>query len=337
MSALKNQSLLKALACEPLEKPPVWLMRQAGRCLPSYRALRSHHTIERLFRTPELAAQVTVLPIDVLDVDAAILFSDILAIVEMFGLTLSFIDGHGPTISPLIQTEEDVRSLTQTSGIGALSYLQETIPMVKRGISVPLIGLCGGPFSVATYLLAPTHAEGVVKAKEWINTSPRTFHLLLEKLTVASIAFLQLQIDAGCDVVQIFDSWANHLEGDALEAFSLSYLKKMIQAISVPVIIFSRGSSLLPEQLSAIDPGAISFDWHTPIDQLRQRVPAHIAVQGNLDPSVLKSSCATIRAKTQEMLTSMQGLSGYIVNLGHGVLPDTPIDHVKCFVDTVKS
>ena len=329
--------LLKALQCEPLKTPPVWLMRQAGRCLPAYRSLRSRHSIEHLFRTPELAARVTTLPLDVLDVDAAIFFSDILAIVEMFGLILSFVEGRGPSISPLIQTEDDVLRLTQTKGIGALSYLQEAIPLVKREISIPLIGLCGGPFSVATYLLAHHHEEGVRRAKEWIKTSPGTFHLLLEKLTEASIAFLQLQVASGVDVVQIFDSWANHLEGEELKAFSLSYLQKMIRSLSVPVIVFARGSSLVPQQLSGIKPSAISFDWHTSIRELRERVPSHIAVQGNLDPNVLKMPLSTIRSKTQEMLTSMQGQKGYIVNLGHGVLPDTPIDHVKCFVDTVQA
>lgn len=328
---------IQALKCEPLEKPPVWLMRQAGRCLPSYRALRARHSIERLFRTPELAAQVTLLPCAVLDVDAAILFSDILAIVEMFGLTLSFPEGHGPQIAPCIKTEKDVEELSLTAGIEALSYLQETIPLVKRGITLPLIGLCGGPFSVATYLLAPTHAQGVQKAKEWIHTAPHTFHGLLQKLTEASIAFLQLQIEAGCDVVQIFDSWANALEGDALEAFSLRYLRQMIQAVSVPVIVFSRGSSKIPEQLSALEPAGISFDWHESIATLRARVPCHIAVQGNLDPQVLKRGGSALRRETRAQLTSMQGKRGYIVNLGHGVLPDTPLAHVQCFVDTVKS
>ncbi|MFI5334546.1 MAG: uroporphyrinogen decarboxylase [Chlamydiales bacterium] len=334
-----KQKLLEALKCRNEGRPPVWLMRQAGRSLPEYRALREKISLEKLFRTPELAAQVTRLPVDLLGVDAAILFSDILMIADVFGLSVHFVEGKGPLIEPAINSRLDVEKLEAHKVATSLSFVFETVRLVRKDLSVPLIGFCGGPFTVASYFIeGGSGGKELMKTKNWLFSDPASFHLLLQKITDVSIEYLQLQVAAGAQAVQIFDSWANVLSTPAFLTFCLPYLKQIAQSIKdVPVILFCRGSTLFPEELASLNPSAISFDWHRELPALRRLVPRRIAVQGNFDPHLLKAPPSLIRSEVETLLSAMQGEPGFIVNLGHGVLPDTPFEHVKCFVDAVKN
>lgn len=307
-------------------------MRQAGRYLPEYRALRQKHTLWEMFHDPEIAAAVTRMPLETIGFDAAILFSDILVIAEAFGLTVHFPEKGGPYIEPAVTTAD---SLQLRNVEESLHYVSRTISLLKPDLRVPLIGFCGGPFTVASYLIDRGGKEG--KTLSWLQNDPESFHRLLDKITTASIAYLRMQIQAGVDAIQVFDSWASLLNPAQFETFSLPYLQKIVQAIKIPVILFCRNSSLYPQQLSSLNPAGISFDWHKPMHELRTIVPANIAIQGNFDPEFLKSSPERIQAETRKLLHSMEGDPGFIVNLGHGVLPDTPVDNVRCFVDTVKN
>ncbi len=309
-------------------------MRQAGRYMPQYRALRSKHSLWEMFHEPKIAAEVTCLPLEFLGVDAAILFSDILVIAEALGLSISFPDGKGPRVEPAVLTKEHVDSLKYVPIEKSLGYVLETIHSVKQKIDVPLIGFSGGPFTVASYFNSIEHT------KLWVKQEPETLHRLLEKITHATIAYLKAQIQSGADVIQIFDSWASVLDDDEFKVFSLDYLNQMVKALKpygVPIILFCRNSSLRAQALAALQPAGISFDWHVPMAELRQKVPLSIAVQGNFNPEFLKLPKEQIVAGVKELLASMQGQPGFIVNLGHGVTPDIPFENVCAFVEAVKT
>lgn len=309
-----NDLLLRALRCEEVERPPIWLHRQAGRFLPQYRALRAGHSFRHLVGTPELAAQITKLPINLLGFDAAILFSDILVIAEVFGFSIDFIDGQGiQLLPPDHESRHDVAT--------TLSYVGKTIQMLKDDLSVPLIGFCGGPYTVSTYMKKTT--------PEW-----------LEKITAATIEYLRLQIKAGVDVVQIFDSWAGKLEPKDFQTLALPYLQKIVKAIKplgVPITIFCRGGTRYLDELIALQPTALAFDWEKEMSDLRKIVPAEMAIQGNLDPAVLKGPLDELQKKAQALLGSMKGARGFIFNLGHGVEPETPVENVRWLIKYVKS
>ena len=322
-----NTRLLNALRGENTGRPPVWLMRQAGRYLPEYQVLRKKHSLWQLFHEPELACQVTHQPLEILGVDAAILFSDILVIAEAFGLKLHFPEGRGPLIEPCVTSQSDLEigDVAET-----LSYVTKTITLLKPTLKVPLIGFCGGPFTVASYMIGDME-----KTKAWIARDPDSFHALLAKITQASIAYLQMQERAGVDAIQIFDSWAGTLPHAQFLDFSCKYLKEIIAALTVPTIVFCRGSSLLAKDLIQLGSAGISFDWQRPLQEIRKDVPAHISVQGNLDPEILKMSPDIVERETRALLDSMRGDPGFIANLGHGVLPGTPVENVKLFVSTI--
>lgn len=334
-----NDLFLRALRCEAIPRPPVWLMRQAGRYMPQYRALREKHSLWEMFHQPQLAAAVTKQPLEHLGVDAAILFSDILVIAEALGLSVEFPNQGGPRVVPAIHTQEQVDALPFIPVQESLSYVFETIRLVKPTIDVPLIGFSGAPFTVASYFIDSSSHSSFERTKNWMREDPKSFHQLLAKITQATIAYLQEQIHAGVDALQVFDSWASTLDDAQFAEFSIPYLKQIVDAISpsgIPVILFCRGSSLRAEQLSKIKPSGISFDWHLPMKELRQKVPTHIAIQGNFDPEFLKSSQEKIEKGVKELLASMQGERGFIVNLGHGVTPDIPFENVRHFVEAVK-
>ncbi len=336
---MKNTPFLKALRCENQAPPPVWLMRQAGRFLPSYRALKENYSLWQLFHEPELAARVVHLPLDTLNLDAAIVFSDILVIVEALGLEVDFPEGLGPQVSPKIENGFDIDALRVADVTEELSYVEEQIKMLKNDLDLPLIGFCGAPFTVAGYILERRDRRFLRDTKNWLYNDPHSFHRLLEKLTQASIDYLRMQIKAGVDVVQIFESNADQLAYPQFCEFSLRYLKQIIDGISdlnVPVIVFCKGGALFPQDLAKLKPNAISFDWRKELVHLRQVLPRNIAVQGNLDPDLLKAPRATIRAMTERLLSSMHGDPGFIVNLGHGILPDTPVENAQFFIDTIK-
>lgn len=331
---------LQALRCESVPRPPVWLMRQAGRYMPQYRALRERHTLLEMFHRPELASAVTKQPIEYLGIDAAILFSDILVIAEALGLRIRFPDRGGPQVEPSIHTAQQVAALPLIPVDECLSYVFETIRLVKADIDIPLIGFCGAPFTLASYFIDSNNHSSFERTKKWMQEDPKSFHLLLYKITQATIAYLKGQIEAGVDALQVFDSWASVLDDAQFTEFSIPYMQQIVSAIQqvgVPVILFCRGSSLRFDALAKVKPTGISFDWHLPMKELRKKVPHGIAIQGNFNPEFLKLSKNEIEAQVKELISSMRGEKGFIAGLGHGVLPDTPFENVRHFVDTVKS
>jgi uroporphyrinogen decarboxylase len=330
--------LLDALHCCNLNRPPVWLMRQAGRYMPQYRALREKYSLWDMFHRPELAAQITMLPITLLDVDAAILFSDILVIAECLGLQIAFPDRGGPQVVPRIATKEQVAALPVLDVASTLSYVFETIAEVKKNLNVPLIGFCGGPFTVATYFIDSTSKEQFERTKSWMREDPKSLHLLLDKITTVSITYLKEQVQTGVQAVQIFDSWANILSTDDFSIWCMPYLRRMVDALRdlVPVILFCRDSSIRYAELAELRPACISLDGQRSMLDLRNAIPASIAVQGNIAPELLKGPAIEIQRHVEDLMRSMKGQQGFIVNLGHGVLPDIPFEHVKYFVQAVK-
>ncbi len=304
-----NDLFLQALRCEPVPRPPIWIMRQAGRYLPQYRALRAKHSFQTLVHTPELAAQVTHLPIDLFGFDAAILFSDILVVAEVFGFQIDFIEGQGMKLRPPAK-ELDLPVET------TLHYVPKTIELLKKTLPVPLIGFCGGPYTVCRYMERLT--------PEWLS-----------KVTDASIEYLKMQVKAGVDVLQIFDSWAGHLSPTEFHSLALPYLKRLVQAIKPlgkPLILFCRGSHHYLNELIALEPTAIGFDWEVELSEIAKRVPSHIAVQGNLNPELLNGPLSLLEPAVNHLLDSMKNRPGFIFNLGHGIEPSASVDNVRWLV-----
>jgi len=304
---------LKALRCEKVPRPPIWIMRQAGRYLSEYRALRAEHSFQKLVHTPKLAAQVTHLPIDLFGFDAAILFSDILVVAELFGYEIDFIEGKGMKLrAPSQEIDLPVES--------TLHYVPETIRLLKKTLPVPLIGFCGGPYTVCKYMERMT--------PEW-----------LDKVTDASIAYLKMQVEAGVDVLQIFDSWAGHLESHDFHTLALPYLARLVKAIKplgVPIIVFCRGSHRYLSELIALEPSGIGFDWEVELSEISKQVPSHIAVQGNLNPELLNGDLASLELAVNHLLHSMQDRPGFIFNLGHGIEPAARIENVQWLVNHIQ-
>lgn len=329
--------LLNALKGENKGPPPIWIMRQAGRYLPAYRNLRERHSLHNLFHTSSLAAEVTLLPLKEFPLDAAIVFSDILVIAELFGLKVHFPEGKAPFIEPRVRNGHDVDALQARPPKEALHYVKETIELVVPQLQVPLIGFCGGPFTVASYMIEEGHKDALSQTKKWLYTDPQSFHKLLQKITDASIEYLQMQVEAGAKLVQIFDSWAHVLPLAQFKEFSLAYMEKITRALSVPVILFCRGSCYRARELASVKPAGISFDWQRDLKEIAEEVPERIALQGNLDPDLLRGDPEVLRREVGMLLESMRGHPRYIFNLGHGILPDTPVDNVKVLLECVKN
>lgn len=338
--ACMNTLLLDALQCQNANRPPVWLMRQAGRFLPEYRKLRSKHSFIEMYRHPELIAEITQMPLKRFGMDAAILFSDILVIPDALGLGLRFEDKIGPIIERPIQSKVDIEKLPSPSIPDALQYVAEGIKLLLPQLKVPLIGFSGAPFTVASYMIEGGSSKDLRKTKKWMLQDPEGFHLLLNKIASLTIDYLTMQIKAGVQVLQIFDSWANFLAHRQFREFSLAYMQKILEGIQdyqIPVILYCRGSSVFAQDLMEAKPAGISLDWNIDITKIRQNIPYPYALQGNLDPDILYSSHVTIQTEVKRILMGMHGDQGYIFNLGHGILPDIPLDAVKVLVDTVQA
>ncbi|MCB1181639.1 MAG: uroporphyrinogen decarboxylase [Chlamydiia bacterium] len=329
-----NSLFQKALRCQNTDRPPIWLMRQAGRYLPPYQKLRSERSLLEMFHCKQTIVEVTKQPINILGVDAAIVFSDILMVLDGFGIDWRFEEGLGPVITPSIEKVIDLPEKIQGY---PYSPLYEAILQLKSELRVPLLGFAGAPFTIASYLIEGKTSRDHLKTKKWLYSDPLSFHSLLNKITEAIIDFLLIQREAGVDAVQLFDSWAGILSADLYEEFSCSYLKKIIKALNIPVILYSRGSSYFASRLVKIRPNCISVDWSLPLKEVRKQIPAAIAVQGNLDPSLLFSSQRIIEREVLKLLKQMNGDPGFIFNLGHGVLSQTPVENVLYLVDLVKS
>lgn len=336
-----NRLLLDALAgSNGAARPPVWLMRQAGRHLPEYRALRDKHDFLAMCRTPELAAEVTLQPVRRYGVDAAIVFSDILVTADALGLGLRFEEGKGPIIEKAVRTAKDVSALPDIAAAETLHYVAETIALLKKELTVPLIGFAGAPFTVASYMIEGGTSTTFRNTKKWLYNDPDTFHALLEKIAELTIDYLNMQVDAGADAVQLFDTWAHSLSWNAFKEVSLRYMKRIADAIAargVPVILFCRGSGAFAPLLAEAAPAAVSVDWTCSLSALRQIIPADIALQGNLDPDALYAPRAALQREVNALLKEMEGSSNYIFNLGHGIAPDVSPEAVATLVETVKA
>ncbi|MBA3957194.1 MAG: uroporphyrinogen decarboxylase [Parachlamydiaceae bacterium] len=339
MHDVSSSLMMQALRCSNVERPPIWIMRQAGRYMPEYRAIREKRSFLEMCHTPELAAEITCLPIKAFGFDAAILFSDILVIAEAMGVGLRFEEGKGPVIERPLSSAADVDALPQPHIADCLSYVAAAIKCVKPQLNVPLLGFCGAPFTVASYMIEGGSSRDLKKTKQWMLRDPDSFHRLLDKIAISTLEYLKMQIAAGVNAVQIFDSWANVLGHTQFREFSLAYLQRLLEGIKgtgVPAILFCRGSSVYAQQLADIAPAAISLDWQVDMTQLRSVVPSTVALQGNLDPDILYADHATIRREVMRLVHGMRKDRGYIFNLGHGIHPDTPVDAVKALVACIK-
>lgn len=336
MTVTKTQDcFINALSCQNHSGvPPIWLMRQAGRYLPEYQLLRGKHSFLTLCHTPELAMEVTLLPIKRFGFDAAILFSDILVLPEAYGLGLRFEEQKGPILEHPV---EDFTALPSIDVEESLGFVEQTVRFIKQEHEGALIGFSGGPFTLASYMIEGGSSQTFQKTKRRMFKDPESFHFLLQKITDDIIRYVAMQERAGVDVVQIFESWAHLLSDFHFQNFIIPYLKQIVEATSVPVILFCRGSSVFAPLLAKINPSAISLDWQCNLSHVRKIVPKTIALQGNFDPDLLLAPSQVVREQARLLVASMEKDPGYIFNLGHGILPTTPLDSVYALIEAVKS
>jgi len=337
---IQNDILLRTLRRELCERPPVWLMRQAGRILPQYRSVRASLSgFKELVTTPALAAEVTIQPVDELGVDAAILFSDILVIPEAMGLDYEMIEKKGPSFPKVIQTAADIEALSfGKPAADQLTYVYDAIAETKKGLSgrVPLIGFSGAPWTLLAYMVEGGGSKTFSKARRLLFADPALAHKALDKITTTIIAYLQNKVVAGVDALQVFDSWAGVLSADLYREFCIPYLKRICEAIiDVPVIIFAKDAWFAFDELARLPANALGMDWTMEPSWARSIAGPDKVLQGNLDPCTLYADAKTIEAETWKMIRSFG--QHHIANLGHGVYPDTPLDGVKTFVNTVKA
>jgi uroporphyrinogen decarboxylase len=336
-----NDLLLRACRREPVERPPVWMMRQAGRYLPEYRAVRERADFLTMVATPELAAQVTLQPVELLGVDAAIIFSDILVVPQAMGMSLSVEDGVGPRFHHPLRTPADIERLADFVPEVALAYVLEAIGLTRRELAgrVPLIGFAGAPWTLMSYMVEGTGSKTFTWAKRLLVEDPSRAHELLARLSRLVGEFLAAQVRAGAQVVQLFDSWAGALTPRDFREFALPYLVDAVRrakAAGAPVIAFAPGAGWALEEIAASDADVIGVDWQTDAAVARRGLATSpVALQGYLDPCWLYATPAVIRERTHAMLDAFGG-RGHIANLGHGILPDVPVAHARAFVDAVK-
>ena len=336
---LKNDLLIKAAKGLEVSRPPIWLMRQAGRVLPEYRATRSKaKNFLEFVKNPELACEVSIQPVDILGVDAAIIFSDILVIPEAMGLPYQMIEAKGPWFENTIKTKFDVDAL-KVADANDLNYVIKAIELTKKELNnrVPLIGFAGAPFTIFAYMIEGSGSKTFSKAKQFLYTQPELAHQLLDKITQSTIHYLKAQVEAGADLIQIFDSWAGVLTEQMFYEFSLNYISKICNAISslVPVTIFAKDAHYAIEEISKTTCSVIGLDWTINPTIARQQAK-HKTLQGNVDPCLLYADEKKIISETQIMLNAF-GKQKYICNLGHGLYPDIDKEKVKFFVDFVKN
>ncbi len=339
---LQNDLILRAARGEEIERYPVWLMRQAGRILPEYRAVRGALSgFKELVETPEKAAEVTIQPVDHLDVDAAIIFSDILVIPEAMGLEYQLIEKKGPWFEKTISSIEQLDEFAQTEFDieDRLGYVTEAIRLTNKGLEgrVPLIGFAGAPWTIFCYMTEGSGSKTFSKARKILYTNPTLAHDLLNRITTVTIKYLKAQINAGAHMVQVFDSWAGILGKEQYDEFALPYIQKIASAISeVPVTLFSKGAYRSIEDLANCACNTIGLDWNMDVANARKIVGENRTLQGNLDPCALYGSHKDVEQATIKMLDSFES-KRHIINLGHGVYPDVDPEKVKTFVKTVKN
>lgn len=332
-----NDSFLKVAGGKLSDSTPVWLMRQAGRILPEYRKVRAQAgDFKTLVTTPELAAEVTLQPVDILGVDAAIIFSDILVIPEAMGCGYEMEESKGPVFPSPIKGPSDLDAL-HVAQAGEIQYVMDAIKLAKRELNgcVPLIGFAGAPWTIFSYMIEGGGSKTFSKAKKMLYTEPQFSHQLLDMITKSTINYLNGQIVAGADSIQLFDSWAGVLSPGQYREFALPYIAKICDAITeVPKIVFAKGAYFVREEMNKLNCEVIGLDWNMDIAESRRLMPNKI-LQGNLDPCALYGSFGDIRRDTKAMLDEF-GPHNHIANLGHGLYPDIEVDKVKCFIETVK-
>lgn len=337
---LQNDLLIRAAFSQQTERPPVWMMRQAGRFMKEYWEIKNKYTFLEMCKTPEIAADVTMLPVDLLDVDAAILFSDILVTPEAMGGQLSFGEGVGPRFANPVRDKAAAEAL-QTDVLHKLQYVADAIKVIQQRLQgrIPLIGFAGAPFTVLSYLVEGGSSKDFKRTKLLLHNEPDLAHAILRKITEVTVAYLNMQIAAGVNAVQLFDSWAVALSWDDYVHFAHHYNAEIIaklQRKDVPVISFCKGSSVFAPLMAEARPDVVSVDWNADLGQIKDRLPKNVAVQGNLDPFVLYADKKVIKAKILRLFERMRGQDGFIFNLGHGIMPDIPFDHVKYAIEVVK-
>jgi uroporphyrinogen decarboxylase len=345
MAELKNDRFLRALMRQPVDVTPVWMMRQAGRYLPEYRASRAKAgSFMDLCTNPELACEVTLQPLERYPLDAAILFSDILTIPDAMGLGLYFENGEGPRFKKALSSATDIEALPVVDTLKDLPYVLDAVRTIRRELNgrVPLIGFSGSPWTLATYMIEGGSSKDFRKAKALAYDKPELMQLLLDKLSASVTDYLNQQILAGAQAVQIFDTWGGTLAHDAYLEYSLKPMQKIVQGLikehegrPVPVILFTKGGGQWLESMAATGTQALGLDWTTDIGVARARVGGHVALQGNMDPAILYASPARIRAEVGRILQAFGTGSGHVFNLGHGITPEVDPEHAGVFINAV--
>jgi uroporphyrinogen decarboxylase len=332
-----NDRFLRACRREPVDATPVWMMRQAGRYMPEYRALRAKHTLLELCKTPELALQVTLQPMK-LGMDAAILFADILLPLEPMGAPFEFAKGEGPVIHAPIASRADVEKLRIIDPLEGLGYVMQAIRLLKKELKVPLIGFAGAPFTLASYLVEGGKSRDFLKTKKLMYAEPETWRMLMHKLAEVVRVYLHAQIDAGADAVQLFDSWVGQLSAaDYIEYVQphVAHILKDVEKRGVPVIHFGVGTQALLPAMRDAGGTVMGFDWRTPIQETWAKIGHDRGIQGNMDSTVLFAPREVALKHAQRVLDEVGGRAGHIFNLGHGILPETPVETVHAVVEYV--
>ena len=341
MSEFKNDLFLRACKRQDVERTPIWIMRQAGRYLPEYRAVRAKSDFLTMCKTPELAAEVTIQPVDLVGVDAAILFSDILVIPEAMGMHLEMNEGKGPVFPNPIRTVGDAKNLKEIDPAKDLKYVLDAITLTKKNLNnrVPLIGFSGSPWTLLTYMVEGKGSKNFSEVKKLIYNNPELAHSILDKLANTVADYLSAKIEAGCNAVQIFDTWGGILSQKDFEEFSLRYVERIISQIKrkdEPVIFFAKGVHYNLSKLASIGADVLGLDWTMDLGKVRKKVGDKVTLQGNMDPTVLYTNKNYIREETKRILESFGRGNGHVFNLGHGVLPDIDPENVKALVQYVK-
>lgn len=336
---IKNDLFLKALKGETVDRPPVWMMRQAGRYLPDFMKLKAKYDFFTRCQTPDLATEITLMPIDQIGTDAAIIFSDILVVLQAMGLEVQMKDGVGPWIPEPIRTLKEVNKVRVPEIEPTLGYVMEAIRQSQSALNgrVPLIGFAGSPWTLLCYAVQGQGSKTFDKAKAFCFSDPKVAHLLLQKITDTTIAYLREKIKAGVDAIQIFDSWGGLLSPDDYQLFSWPYIQQIVNALKddIPVIVFGKGCWFALHEMGQSGAAALGVDWTCTARNARYLSGGQITLQGNFDPSRLLSPIPEIKKSVKEMIDAF-GKDRYIANLGHGILPNIPVDHAKAFVDAVK-
>jgi uroporphyrinogen decarboxylase len=345
MNALKNDRLIKALLRQPVDRTPVWIMRQAGRYLPEYREVRAKAgDFMTLCSTPELACEVTLQPLRRFDLDAAILFSDILTIPDAMGLGLYFSEGEGPKFKKTIDSAADVKNLAVPDPADKLRYVTDAVSLIRKELDgkVPLIGFAGSPWTLATYMVEGGSSKSFSKVKALLFEDPTSAHALMDKLAQSVAGYLNAQIEAGAQAVMIFDSWGGALTTPHYKEFSLAYMQKIVDQLTrnkdgqqIPVVLFTKGGGMWLQDIANSGCDAVGLDWSVDINKARQLIGDKVALQGNMDPAIMATNPEVIKQEVSRILADFGHGNGHVFNLGHGITPNITPDNVAALVDAV--